>query len=311
MRFPGGLAGGLIVALALALPSAADAKPRLAKVVDVNDEPRQISRGPGKTFWAPLANSELARIAANGTVTHFAPGDLNGPVGLTLGRDGNLWATQNGDVVRIPPNDPNSAEAFPIAAIGDPRRIVNGPQGKLWTASGDKLISFDPANPAGFDEQTIPDMGARGITSAGGKLWIADFAEKRIVRVNPEGGVKFFKTGGGPQEVARGSRKRVAFTNQGADPHKVGRIDRNKVRQNQVPGTDPFGITFAAGSWWVANFTSRRLTVLPPKGKPRPAKGVRLPVDAGARWIASGAKGTLGVSLETAHKVALIKGVKR
>jgi streptogramin lyase len=306
-----------LVALVLALPGIADAEPRVAKVVDVNDEPRQITRGPGKPFWVPLANSELARIAANGTVTHFAPGDLSGPVGLTLGRDGNLWATQNGDVVRIPPNDPNSAEAFPIAAIGDPRRIVNGPEGKLWTASGDKLISFDPANPAGFEETTIEDgdddplttPSARGIAASGGRLFVADFGEKRIVRITPGGGQKTFNTGGGPQEVARGSGKRVAFTNQGADPHKIGRIDRNRVKQNQVPDMDPFGITFAAGNWWIANFTSRKLTVLPPKGKPR--KRLRLPADAGARWIAKGADGMLGVSLETAHKVALIKGVKR
>jgi len=311
MRFPGGLAGCLFVALAFLLPSAADARPRIAEIVDVNDRPGQITRGPGKTFWAVLDNSELARIRPNGAVAHFAPSELNSPTGITLGLDGNLWATQNAEVVRIPPNDPESAEAFPVAAIADARRITRGPQERLWTASGDKLISFAPNNPAGYDEQTIPGMSARGIAAADGKLWIADFGEQRIVRVNPDGGVKSFETGGGPQEVARGSRRRVAFTNQGANPHKVGRIDGNKVKQNKVPDTDPFGITLAAGNWWIANFTSRRLTVLPPKGKPRPAKGVRFPADAGARWIAVGAKGTLGVSLETAEQIALIKGVKR
>jgi hypothetical protein len=301
----------LFVALALALPSAADGRPRVAEIVDVNDRPGQITRGPGKTFWAVLENNELARIRASGAVTHFAPADFNFPEGITLGYDGNLWATQSGEVVRIPPDDPNSAEAFTIAAIGVPQRIDNGPQGRLWTASGDKLISFEPDDPADFEEQTITGMGARGIASAAGKLWIADFAGQRIVRVAPEGGVKSFETGGGPQEVARGARKRVAFTNQGANPHKVGRIDGNKLTQNKVPDTDPFGITLAAGDWWIANFTSRRLTVLPPKGKPRPARGIRFPVDAGARWIAAGANGTLGVSLETAEKVALIRGVKR
>ena len=311
MRFPGGLAGCLFVALAFLLPSAADARPRIAEIVDVSDRPGQITRGPGKTFWAVLDNNELARIRPNGDVTHFAPSELNFPKGITLGLDGNLWATQNAEVVRIPPADPENAETFPIAEIATANRITRGPQEKLWTASGDKLISFDPSNPAGYDEQTIDDMSARGIAAADGKVWIADFGEQRIVRVNPEGGVKSLETGGGPQEVARGSRSRVAFTNQGANPHKVGRIDGNKVKQNKVPDTDPFGITLAAGKWWIANFTSRRLTVLPPKGKPRPAKGVRFPADAGARWIAAGAKGTLGVSLETAEQIALIKGVKR
>jgi streptogramin lyase len=301
-----------LAVLALALPGAADAKPRLAGTFDVSDKPGQITRGSGGTMWALIDGNKLARIRPNGNVTEFSPPELNGPKGLTMGRDGNLWATQNQEVVRIPPGDPeNGAEDFTVAAIGSPQRIVNGPRGKLWTASDDQLVSFDPADPDGFDARTIDGMNARGIAAADGKIWIVDFAGKRIIRTKPSGGLKSFNVGGGPQEVATGPKKRAAYTNQGTDPHTVGRIiPKRKPIKNKVPDTDPFGITFAAGSWWIANFNSDNLTMLPVKGKPRRRLN-SLPDNCGPRWLAAGAKGTLWVSLENSSQIARIKGVKR
>jgi len=300
------------VLLALALPSAAGAKPRLAGVFDVSEMPGQITRGSGGTMWA-IVGSKLARIRPNGDVTEFAPPELSAPEGITLGRDGNLWLTGNQEVVKVPPSDPeNAAEEFAVAAIGTPQRIVNGPQGKLWTASGDQLVSFDPADPLGFDARTIDDMNARGIAAAAGKIWIVDFGGKRIIRTKPSGGLKSFAVGGGPQEVATGPKRRAAYTNQGTDPHTVGRIvPGRKPIKNKVDDTDPFGITFAGdGNWWVANFASSNLTKLPSKGKPKQRLNA-LPDNSGPRHLAPGAKGTLWVSLETSEQIARIKGVKR
>jgi virginiamycin B lyase len=291
----------------------ADAKPRLAGVFDLSGTPGQIARGPDGNIWVTISGSglgnNLARIRPNGTVTEYSPAALVNPVGLGAGPDGNLWLTRNNGVVRVPPGDPNAAQDFDIAAIADPRRIVSGPRVRLWTASADQLVSFPPSDPNDFDASTIAGMSARGIANSGGKLWIADNSG-RIVRTNPSGGVKLYNVGGGPQEIARGPRRSVAYTNPGSDPQTVGRILPGKnPRKTKVPGTDPFGITFASDrNWWIANFASHDLTILNQKGNARRFR--KLPDNSGPRQLTRGPDRTVWVSLETSQQVARIKGVK-
>jgi streptogramin lyase len=315
---------GAVALLALAvllLPAAADARPRLAGVFDLSGTPGQIAKGPDGNVWVTISgsgdNSTLARITPGGNVTEYEPANLVNPVGITSGPDGNLWFTRNGGVVRVDPDDPKgSNQDFDIAAISDPREIIRGPGGNLWTASGDQLVSIPTADPAGFDALTIEGdaPSARGIANSDNKLFVADFGDKRIVRVTPGGGQKSFNVGGpgGPQDVTRGARGSVAYTNQGTDPHTVGRILRgsNRARRTKVPNTDPFGITFAKdGNWWIANFASDNLTILDRGGDDRRFRG--LPDGSGPRWIAKGPQDTLWVSLEGSGQVARIKGVKR
>jgi streptogramin lyase len=310
MRRTGGITL-LVAALGmLAMPGFAGAKPEVDGVFDVSGTPGQITEDEKGVVWVLLSgssdNNTIARIKPNGDVKEYAPAALANGVGLTLGRDGNLWATQNGGVVRIPPDNPNDATDFDIAAINDPRRITPGPKGKLWTASGDKLVSFTPGDPEDFHERTIDGMAARGIASTSQHVWIADFGGQRIVRVKPAGPAKNFNVGGGPQEVGAG-RGRVLYANPGTDPQTVGVIDGKKIRKTKTPDSDPFGITFTAGKWWVANFAARSLSILPAQGGS--AKRLRLPANSGPRWVTTGKADTLWVSLETSEKVARIKGV--
>jgi streptogramin lyase len=302
-----------LVLAALLVPAGASAAPKLAGTFDLSGQPGEIARGPDGNMWAVIKgssdNKNLARIKPNGNVAEYAPAALVNPVGITAGPgDDNLWLTRNGGVVRVPPGDPDSAQDFAIAAIGDARGITSGPQKKLWAASGDQLVSFKPANPAGFDARTITGMNARGIATSGGKLWIADFGGKRILRVDPTGGVKKFKVGGGPQDVAKGPNGGAAYTNQGTDPHTVGRILGGEVKKTKVPNTDPFGIDRASdGKWWIANFASHNLSILSPNGNLTKFK--KLPNNSGPRYPAAGKKGVLWVGLETAEKVARITGL--
>lgn len=306
----------LLIGVALAVPAAADARPRLAGVFDLSGVPGQISRGPDGNIWVTISgsseNNTLARIRPNGNVTEFAPANLVNPVGISGGPDGNLWFTRNGGVVRVDPDDPEgSNQDFDIAAIGSPQRIIRGPGGKLWTASDDQLVSFLPADPAGADAETITGMNARGIANSGGRLWIADFGGQRIVRADPSGGTKLYNVGGGPQGITRGPKKSVAYTNPGTDPQTVGRIEPGKnPRRSRVPNTDPFGIAFAADrNWWIANFASHDLTILDQDGDTRRFR--RLPDNSGPRHLTTGPDNTLWVSLEASEQVARIKGVKR
>lgn len=309
----GGLVAILVSLIALTAASAADPKPRFAGAFDLSGTPGQIARGPDGNIWVTISgsgdNNTLARVQPNGTVTEFAPAAVVNPVGITSGPDGNLWLTRNGGVIRVPPADPDSAQDFDIAAIITPQAIRPGPGGNLWTASGDQLVSIPPDNPPDFDASTIDGMGARGIAASGGRLWIADFGGQRIVRATPTGDATFFDVGGGPQQVARGPGKQIAYGNPGTDPQTVGRIKPGQsAKTTKVPMSDPFGIAFAPdGNWWFAEFAKHALGLLSTGGKVEQFEG--LPDASGPRYLTVGPKGTIWVSLETAQKVALIKGV--
>ncbi len=309
-----GILGAIVVlVVALTAATAADAKPRFIGAFDLSGTPGQIARGPDGNIWVTISgssqNNTLARVQPNGTVTEFAPAAVVNPVGITSGPDGNLWLTRNGGVIRVPPADPDSAQDFDIAAITQPQTIRPGPGGKLWTASADQLVSIPPGDPNDFDASTINGMGARGIAASGGRLWIADFGDQRIVRATPAGDATFFDVGGGPQQVAGGPGKQIAYGNPGTDPQTVGRIKPGQsAKTTKVPMSDPFGIAFAPdGNWWFAEFAKHALGLLSTGGKVEQFKG--LPDSSGPRYLAVGPKGTIWVSLETAEKVALVKGV--
>jgi streptogramin lyase len=297
----------------LAVAGGADAAPRLAGTFDLSGTSGHITRGPDGNIWVTISGSglgnTLARIQPNGAVTEYAPAAVVNPVGITSGPDGNLWLTRTGGVIRVPPADPDSAQDFNIGAISDPRTITSGPGGKLWTASGDQLVSFLPADPTGFAATTINGMGARGIAASRGRLWIADFGGSRIARATPDGGTSFFNVGGGPQEVAAGPTRQVAYSNPGTVPQTVGRITPGgSPKLTNVPQTDPFGIAFAPdGNWWFSEFAKQSLGLLSTSGKLQTLKV--LPQNSGPRYLAVGPNGTVWVSLETAQKVARIKGV--
>ena len=146
--------------------------------------------------------------------------------------------------------------------ISDPRAIRSGPGGKLWTASADQLVSIPPRRPGEASQATtINGMAARGIAASGGRLWIADFGGQRIVSTAPGGTPSFFAVGGGPQEVAGGPSRQVAYSNPGTDPQTVGRIRLGgTAKRTKVPQSDPFGIAFAPdGHWWFAEFAKHAL----------------------------------------------------
>lgn len=313
MRRATTLASTLVLLAALLAPVAAFAKPNLAGTFDLSGTPGQITRGSDGNVWVTISGSglgnNLARIKPNGNVTEYSPAALVNPVGITSGPDGDLWLTRNGGVVRVPPEDPDSAQDFNIAAISDPRGITKGPQGKLWAASADQLVSFKPNNPPGFDATTINGMGARGIAESGGKLWIADFAGQRIVRAAPSGAVKKYNVGGGPQQVAAGPDNGIAYANPGDVPQTVGRIEEGGgPKKTKVPNSDPFGMEFAPDrNWWIAEFAKDQLGLLSQDGDLKQFKD--LPNNSGPRYLAVGAGGTIWVSLEGADAVARIKGV--
>jgi streptogramin lyase len=213
-------------------------------------------------------------------------------------------------VARFSPADPNGAVKFAIADIADPRAITAGPDGNLWTASGDKVIRIPPANPAAFTTFAATGvLGARWIaTGSDGNLWVADFGGQQIVRVTPEGTGTAFATGGGPQGVTGGPDGQVAYSNPTADPQTIGRIQPPAAPQTTpVPLTDPFGVSLGAdGAYWFAQFATNDLGRLTPQGTYS-----TLPISAGTgpRQLSAGPGNTMWVTLDLAEKVGRITAV--
>jgi streptogramin lyase len=301
----------LTLAAALAVPiTAAGAKPKPAGKVNLTGQPQRIAKGPDGNIWVTISGSsdgnELARIKPNGKVKEFDLPGVNNPTGVGKGK-GSLWLTQANGVVEVPPNNPSDADVTTIGGLS-PQEITGGPDDRIYTVSSDQFISFDPENPAGYSDETITNMNARGIIGSGGRLWIADF-NGHIIRVSPDGqSTKSFDTGGNPRQVAAGANDVIAYTDPGTDPHHVGRIVNGDVKKTNAPNTDATGITKGGdGNWWTANSVSHDIGRLTTGGNYK--RFDVLPNNADARYIAAGKNGTLYVALTQDKKVSLIKGV--
>lgn len=294
--------------LLLAVPAPALAAPALDGTFGVSDKPGKLAVGADGNAWVVVAD-KLARITPAGVVTEFNPANMGNPVGITAGPDGNLWLTEAGGVVKADPANPDGATKTAIVDIVDPRGITAGPDGNLWTGSGDKLIRIPPAAPN--TATSFPVLtGARGITSSGGLLWVADFGGQRIVSATTAGAATPYATGGGPQEVGAGPNGQIAYANPGAIPHEIGTLSAGGTPTKiERPLADPFGIAFGAdGAYWIAEFAAHRLARLTPEGAVTTFDG--LPANSGPREIVAGPSNTLWVSLENVNKVARISGVE-
>lgn len=299
---------GVVPAQALAKPKVADTYPVTG--VGTNN---QITLGPDGNMWVTLDQTDyLARITPGGTVTQYKPAAFTAaPIGIT--RAGQfLWATQLGAVVRVDPNDPANATKFAINAIADPRAITLGPDGNLWTASGDKVIKIPPDNPAGFTAYAATGVeGARWITRGrDGTLWVADFGGQQIVNVTTAGVGTEYATGGGPQGVAAGPGKQVAYSNPQDNPQTVGRITVGGTAQERTtPMKDPFGVAFGADrSYWIAQFAGNNLGRLSVTGEYRQLGG--LPANSGPRQLTTGRNRTVWVTLDTSERIAKVTGLR-
>lgn len=293
------------------VPSPAGAQPQVAGITKLSGEPVRLALGPDGNTWVTISGSSddktLARIKPGGKVKEFDPVPGLDPKGITAKGD-SLWLTYAGGVIEVDPTDADNGDDTAINAIGDPRQITRGPEGLLWTASDDQLIKFDAANPAGFDTETIDDMSARDITASGGKLWIADFAKKRIVRSTRDYDLKTFKVGGGPQSIAAGPNGGIAYGNPGTDPQTVGRIGAGGgPEKTRLSGGDPFGADFIDGEWYFAMFADDQVGVLNQNGGFSRIGG--LPNGGGPRYVTQGQGDTLWVGLEQRNRVAKITGL--
>ncbi len=303
----------LAVAVAVsALAGNASAAPTLNGIYDVSDTPLKLTQGSDGNVWVVVGGNTLARFAPDGTKQEFPLTGVTNAKGITSGPDGNLWLTAPTELVKVPPANPAGLTTFTVNDIITPNAIVTGPDGNLWTGSADKVLKIkptDPANPTLFTLTSTTSPAARGITRAGGLLWVVDFGGA-IVSLTTAGVQTPYSVGGLPQEVGGSPSGQVLYANPGTVPQTIGRIvpggmplttDRPGV------GTDPFGITFGQdGAFWVAEFAAGQLARVTPDGVVTTLGG--LPKND-PREITTGQNNTLWVSLEQSKKVARVTGV--
>ncbi|HST39209.1 MAG TPA: hypothetical protein VLK58_06860 [Conexibacter sp.] len=301
----------VIAAAAAIAASPAAAAPSVAREFDVPGQPGQLTLGPDGNAWVVLSSgtADIARVAPDGAVTSYRDARLNSAKSIVTGPDGRLWMTRSNEIVSFSPADPvGTATAIAAPVLTSPQRIVTDDAGVLWTASGENVVSVTAGVVRSF---RVTGLDARGIAFGGDRrLWIASFGTGQVVATPRDGGApEFFAVGGGPQEVAAGPGTQVAYTNQGATPHEIGRIDAPTVARLVVDRTDPFGITRGLDdAYWIANFTGHDITRLATDGSITRLGGFT-PL-SGPRWITSGAGGTLWVSLELTRRVALVTGIE-
>src|SRR3954470_22137226 len=306
----------------LAVPGAALAAPALDGSFTVSGEPQRLTLGPDGNVWFTLANSsaskEFGRIKPDGTVTEYDTPADHSVIGITAGMDGNLWMTSPSfGVIRVNPANPTAGTAFPILNLVQAQTIVAGPDGNLWTGSGDKIFKVG-TDGGEKDHYTVIGLSARGIAAGGdGNLWVADFTGTsgtagRIIKAptnTPPSDAMKFDSGRQPQEVSAGPSGQLGFSQPTVPPQFFGRIDYSGfIQQTNVPtGTDPFGIVFGNDlAYWTAEFGANALGRVTTAGA-----HTQLPLAAasGPRYLTKGANDTLWVGLQTAKKIARITGV--
>lgn len=267
----------------------------------------EITKGPDGKIWVTLdQTNDLARInPKNGKVEEYDPANVSNPVGIASGPGGTLWVTQANGVAVFDPADPDAAEKFTINDISDPRPIVRGPDGNMWTVSGANVIRIPVADPENADLFPVLVAGRDIDRGKDGRLWAADFGGQ-VVRVDTDGTAKAFDTGNGSglQAIAAGPKGEVGYADPTSNPQVAGRIVGGKVKKKTTAG-DPFGVAYAAKSYWMPRFATGDLLALGASDG-KLSTPVGFGKNSGPRRITTGPDKTLWVTLENAEKIARV-----
>src|ERR1051326_226116 len=190
-----------------------------------------------------LTAAPRALAAAPGTITEFRPAGISqtansDPVGITSGRDANLWCTASGasKTAKISTSGTGLQEFSTKTGNATPVAITTGPDGNMWftelSSSVNQVGRINTAgtteNDYGFDKKGALPTGI--VTGPDNHLWISDFGNGTIATINPSSpttATTFSITMPTllPQGIASGPNGHIWFTEQGSAGGKIGEMD--------------------------------------------------------------------------------------
>ena len=201
--------------------------------------------------------------AAAPSITEFSTGSGSGPVGATLGPDGNVWLveTSANKIARVTPAGTITQFSTGLTANAGLAAITAGPDGNLWFTenSANRIGRITPAGAiTEFSTGISANSGLEGIAAGpDGNLWFTESSGNRIGRITTSGSVTQFSSGisagSNPWGITAGPDGNLWFTER--DPSGgVGRITTGGVvTEFATPSGLPTGIAAGPdGNLWIA-----------------------------------------------------------
>jgi streptogramin lyase len=219
-------------------------------------QPAEVNAGAGFLVVSDGRANEVWRIdPVTGAYTVFS--GLTGVIDARPDAAGNIsvsdWSAKT--LVRIGAS--GTATSWPVNALVLWGLALDG-AGRVWAAdsagTNGRVFRFDPASHE-LCSYLLPDGGAAEYPVYGdGKLWLGDYANGRILRLDPgTGGVTWWQIGGAswPEGLALDAAGRVWF----ADYNQsfLGRLEpsTNQLKRYTPPaGTMPAMIALISGRLW-------------------------------------------------------------
>ena len=200
-------------------------------------------------------------------ITEFVLPAGSNPYGITVGPDGNVWFTEQGETSKIGRITPTGTiDEFSLPQLSTmPVEIVAGPDGNLWFTQTPRNFgvssSIGQITPAGVVTQ-FPRAGQPWGITAGpdGNIWFTDrsLSQLPIWRMTTAGVLTGFAVPGVPYEITTGGDGNLWFTVRGAsifDNDAIGRMTPGGVASEfsipTPPEAFPSGITAGPdGNLW-------------------------------------------------------------
>jgi YVTN family beta-propeller protein len=225
--------------------------------VPVGVDPTSVSAGEGFLWVANTGDDTVSQIdgRTRQVGATIAPGVA---VDAMAAGEGAVWTSDNrrGVLARI---DPALRTVDRSIRISGRNRFFNRPtplatgSGSVWAVTpGSSVVRITP--PRKVEGETPVGGNPRGIAVGEGGVWVSDYLDRTITRIDPVtgGAVATIPVGRGAAGVAAGGGYVwVANSLDGT----VAQIDpaTDSVRNTIPVGGAPSGVAFGAGAVWVAN----------------------------------------------------------
>jgi|GEM_PF-1103791 len=173
--------------------------------VSAHSAPNVITTGPDGNLWFSESGrpdqgfpaAHIGTMKPDGTgLVEYSLTSGSAPVGITTGPDGALWFAERGttELGRITTTGSISEVDLPAPQTTVPTDVVTGPDGALWitrdpgASPPDGLVDRYDVTTKAFKQISLgPNTSPSGITSGGGRLWVALSGTNQVVSLSPDG----------------------------------------------------------------------------------------------------------------------------